>query len=95
MHNDNIDSYMADFNRVQAIIGNESSHNPSTPENLSRDRLLRAQVGLLHLLTEVTPQITDEKQRHEVYLFVCGIYDLTRQESADAVKQRQEREAKA
>lgn len=95
MHNHNLDSYIADFNRVHAVIGNENRPNPSTPENISRDRLLRAKTGLLHLLTEVTPQITDEKPRLEVYLFVSGIYDLLRLEEADAVKQRQEQEAKA
>lgn len=95
MHNETIKSHTEDFKRTQAIIGNESAPTPNTPENISRDRLLRAQAGLLHLLTEVIPQISDEKQRHEMYLLVDGIHNLTRFEECDAIKEHQAQGAKA
>ncbi|MEZ3499815.1 MULTISPECIES: transcriptional regulator [unclassified Pantoea] len=95
MHNDTIKSHTEDFKRTQAIIGNESAPTPNTPENISRDRLLRAQAGLLHLLTVVIPQITDEEQRREVYLLVDGIHNLTRFEECDAARERQAQEGKA
>ncbi|UIL52546.1 transcriptional regulator [Pantoea agglomerans] len=95
MHNDNIKSHTEDFKRTQAIIGNEAAPTPNTPENISRDRLLRAQAGLLHLLTVVIPQVTDEKQRREMYLIVDGIHSLTRFEECDAARERQAQEGKA
>jgi len=95
MHNDTIKSHTEDFKRTQAIIGNESAPTPNTPENISRDLLLRAQAGLLHLLTVVIPQITDEQQRREMYLLVDGIHNLTRFEECDAVRERQAQEGKA
>jgi len=88
MHNDNFKSHAADFARTQSLIGNEGAPNPNTPENISRDRLLRAQAGLLHLLTEVIPHISNEKERHEIYQLVDGIHDLTRFEQCDADKHR-------
>ncbi|EGT4441111.1 MAG: transcriptional regulator [Pantoea sp.] len=95
MHNDTIQSHTVDFKRTQAIIGNESAPTPNTPENISRDRLLRAQAGLLHLLTVVIPQITDEEQRHEMYLLVDGIHNLARFEECDAARERQAQEEEA
>lgn len=95
MHNDTIKSHTEDFKRTQAIIGNESAPTPNTPENISRDRLLRAQAGLLHLLTVVIPQITDEEQRREVYLLVDGIHNPTRFEECDAARERQAQAGKA
>lgn len=95
MRNDTIKSHAADFKRMQAIIGNENTPTPNAPENISRDRLLRAQAGLLHLLTEVIPQISDEKQRHEMYLLVDGIHNLTRFEECDAAREQQAQEEKA
>lgn len=84
MHNFNLESYEKDCHRVQAIIGNDNSPDLDTPENISRGRLLRVQAGLHHLLLEVIPKITDEKQRYEVFLLVDGIHDLTRFEQCDA-----------
>ena len=95
MHNDTIKSHTEDFKRTQAIIGNEAAPTPNTPENISRDRLLRAQAGLLYLLTVVIPQITDEEQRHEMYLLVDGIHNLTRFEECDAMRERQAQEEEA
>ncbi|MBA0216268.1 hypothetical protein H0248_02580 [Pectobacterium brasiliense] len=73
----NLDAYYDDQWRVNALIGSICAPVPATPENISRSRLLRAQAGLRHLLTEVIPHITDEQQRHEVYLWVDGIYAIT------------------
>ncbi|MEQ9834780.1 hypothetical protein [Pectobacterium versatile] len=80
----NLDVYYDDRRRVNALIGSNCAPVPATPENISRNRLLRAQVGLRHLLTEVIPQITDEQQRREVYLWVDGIYAITCFEEVDA-----------
>ncbi|URG53038.1 transcriptional regulator [Pectobacterium quasiaquaticum] len=80
----NLDAYYDDQRRVNALIGSTCASVPVIPENISRSRLLRAQVGLRHLLTEVIPQITDEQQRHEVYLWVDGIYGITCFEEVDA-----------
>ncbi|AYH04137.1 transcriptional regulator [Pectobacterium parmentieri] len=80
----NLDAYYEDQRRVNALIGSICAPVPATPENISRSRLLRAQVGLRHLLTEVILQITDEQQRHEVYLWVDGIYAITCFEELDA-----------
>lgn len=82
----NLDAYYEDQQRVNALIGSTSAPVPTTPENISRNRLLRVQAGLRHLLTEVIPQITDEQHRHEVYLWVNGIYSITRFEEVDAEK---------
>ncbi|MBA0208192.1 hypothetical protein [Pectobacterium brasiliense] len=73
----NLDVYYDDQRRVNALIGSTCVPVPATPENISRSRLLRAQAGLRHLLTEVIPHITDEQQRREVYLWVDGIYAIT------------------
>ncbi|MDE8753861.1 hypothetical protein PZA22_04970 [Pectobacterium polaris] len=73
----NLDAYYDDQRRVNALIGSICAPVPATSENISRSRLLRAQVGLRHLLTEVIPQITDEQQRREVYLWIDGIYAIT------------------
>ncbi|MBA0177008.1 hypothetical protein [Pectobacterium carotovorum] len=80
----NLDAYYDDQRRVNALIGSICAPAPATSENISRSRLLRAQVGLRHLLTEVIPQITDEQQRREVYLWVDGIYAITCFEEVDA-----------
>ncbi|WP_323636270.1 hypothetical protein [Pectobacterium polaris] len=80
----NLDAYYDDQRRVNALIGSICALVPATSENISRNRLLRAQVGLRHLLTEVISQITDEQQRREVYLWVDGIYTITCFEEVDA-----------
>lgn len=87
MYNTDLKLHAENFSRTQAIIGNEHTPAHNTPENRSRERLLRAQAGLLHLLTEVIPQISDAKQRDEVYLLVEGVHDLTRFEQCDADKE--------
>lgn len=79
-----LDAYYADHQRVQALIGSTCAPVPATPANISRNRLLRVQTGLRHLLTEVIPQITDEQERQEVYLWVDGILSITRFEEVDA-----------
>lgn len=79
-----LDAYYEDQQRINALIGSICAPVPATPENISRNRLLRVQSGLRHLLAEVIPLITDERLRHEVYLWVDGIYSITRFEEVDA-----------
>lgn len=79
----NLDAYYEDQRRVNALIGTTDAPVPATPENISHNRLLRAQAGLRHLLLEVIPQITDEQQRREVHLWVDGIYGITCVEEVD------------
>lgn len=85
MHKEiNLDAYYDDQRRVNALIGPTCAPLPTTLENVSRNRLLRANAGLRYLLIEVIPKITDEQQHREVSLWVNGIYDITRLEEADA-----------
>jgi hypothetical protein len=84
MHSFSFESYYEDIRRVNALIGNVHAQTPSTADNVARDRLLRVVAGLRHLLVEVIPQIEDERQRYEVYLWVDGIYTITRCEECDA-----------
>lgn len=76
-----------DYRRVSALLGNQDGLIPNTPENISRDRLLRVNKGLCHLLAEVIPQISDVQQRQEISLWVGGIYFITRCEEFDADEQ--------
>ena len=75
-----LDSYNDAMERINAIIG--SINNPA--ENLSRDRLLRVQKGLHHLLTEVIPAIEDEQLRVEISYWVNCLHDITRCEECDS-----------
>lgn len=80
----NLNAYHEDQLRVNSLIGFICTPIPATPENISRNRLLRVQAGLRHLLIDVIPRITDEQHRHEVYLWVDGIYSITCVEEVDA-----------
>ena len=84
MRNDDLSSYKDNVRRVLAVVGSESAPVPATPENLSRSRLLRAQAGLCHLLTEVIPNTPPERLREAVYFWVDEIHNLTRFEEAAA-----------
>lgn len=95
MHNNEFTEHAESFSRAQAIIGNEGAPVPGTPSNISRDRLLRAQAGLLHLLTDIIPQIADEAQRHKIYALVDGIHNLARFEQCDADRESRAQEEKS
>ncbi|EMH4927463.1 transcriptional regulator [Serratia ureilytica] len=83
MHNFSLEAYENDQCRVNALIGSVCAPAPNPPENVSRDRLLRVQKGLRHLLLQVIPQVTDEQQRQEIYLWVDGIFTITQCEECD------------
>ncbi|RRW66986.1 transcriptional regulator [Pantoea dispersa] len=89
MRDNNLSSYKDNVRRVLAVVGRESAPFPATPENISRDRLLRAQAGLCHLLTEVIPNTSPELLREEVYCWVEEIHNLTRYEECDAQREIQ------
>ena len=77
----NLQAHYDAEDRINAVIGNPNAPTPNTTENLSRDRLMRVSAGLLHMLDEVIPRITDAQQRQEVYLWVDGMYTITQCEA--------------
>ncbi|MEY8772253.1 transcriptional regulator [Erwinia sp. ACCC 02193] len=87
MRDNNLSSYKDNLRHVLAVVGRESAPVPATAENISRDRLLRAQAGLCHLLTEVIPNTSPELLREEVYRWVEEIHNLTRFEECDAQRE--------
>ncbi|HCT8858948.1 TPA: hypothetical protein OUA98_001824 [Klebsiella michiganensis] len=70
--------------RVNQVIGRKESVVPNTPENNSRDRLLRISAGLLHLLNDVLPGITNTAERDEIAVWVDAMYSITMIEALDA-----------
>ncbi|HAT2608031.1 TPA: transcriptional regulator [Kluyvera intermedia] len=86
----NFDKFEASRIRLNQIIGNELPVFPDTSANVSRDRLLRVKAGLLHLLTEVIPGLSDSAERDEIYLWVDGIHTIIQCEESES-----ERESKA
>lgn len=84
MHNPDLMNYYQNQSRIDALIGNPSAPALNTSENVSRDRLLRVQKGLGHLLFEVISQIQDEQQRLEIYQWVDALYTITCCEAIDA-----------
>lgn len=76
--------------RVNALIGNPDAPTPNTTENVSRDRLLRVQAGLRHVLVEVIPQIDDEQQREEISHWIDGIYTIICCEECESLSANKE-----
>lgn len=74
------EQHFSDIERIQAVIGRTAMIFPVTPENTSRDRLMRVKAGIHHLLTEVVPTIDNQKDRQEVYAWLDGIYSILRME---------------
>lgn len=74
----------ADYHRVDEVIGRDGPLVPDCAYNRSRVRLLRARTGLLHIVNNVIPGISDAAEREEVYLWVNGILTLTLIEECEA-----------
>lgn len=55
------------------------------PMGQVRERLMRAKAGLYHFMTAGLLLITDSGERNSVYLWVDGIYTLTRIEELEMV----------
>lgn len=75
----------ADMERVNAMIGRHDAVSPDTFENRSRDRLLRAKLGLSHLLTNVLPKLENDSEREEISLRVNGVFTLIQVEECEAI----------
>lgn len=73
-----------DYERVDAVIGRAYPVEPDSSCNRSRDRLLRARTGLLHIVNNVIPGISNSADREEMYLWVNGILTITQLEECDA-----------
>lgn len=73
-----------DYDRVDAVIGRADPVEPDTAYNRSRDRLLRARTGLLHIVNNVIPGISNAAEREEMHLWVNGILTLTAIEECEA-----------
>ena len=87
MREHSLDRYNDAIERISCVIGNLDGPTLNTTENVSRDRLLRVQKGLLHLLTDVIPTIEDEQQRAEIYYWVEGIHTITQCEECDSKRE--------
>ncbi|STY91652.1 transcriptional regulator [Leclercia adecarboxylata] len=74
----------ADHDRINAVLGRNEAVKPDTELNVSRDRLLRAQAGLRHILTDVIPFLADPAEREEMYLWVNGVFTITLAEECGA-----------
>lgn len=75
----------ADMARVDAMIGRCEAVSPDTVANRSRDRLLRAKLGLTHLLTNVLPNIENASEREEIFLWVNGVFAIIQAEECEAI----------
>ncbi|TXG99319.1 MAG: transcriptional regulator [Nevskiaceae bacterium] len=75
----------ADMERVNAMIGRHEAISPDTAENRSRDRLLRAKLGLSHLLTNVIPNLEKASEREEIFLWVRGVFTIIQVEECEAI----------
>lgn len=74
----------ANHERINTVIGRTEPVEPNTALNCSRDRLLRVQAGLRHLLTNIVPGIANPADREEVFLWVDGIFTITQAEECAA-----------
>lgn len=74
----------AEHDRINAVLGRNEAVKPDTELNVSRDRLLRAQAGLRHILTDVIPFLADPAEREEMYLWVNGVFTITLAEECGA-----------
>ncbi|MCE0825550.1 hypothetical protein LVQ78_05835 [Buttiauxella sp. A2-C2_NF] len=72
------EQHFSDYERINAVIGRPQIILPATPENQSRDRLMRVKAGIHHLLTEVVPKIENQQDRQEVYAWLDGMYSILR-----------------
>ncbi|WP_244370241.1 hypothetical protein [Rahnella sp. ChDrAdgB13] len=81
-------SYEETQRAIADLMGSRGASTPNTTENRSRDRLLRVKSGLLHLLTEVIPQIENEQQRHQAYWWTEAVHDIVRFEECDALNEQ-------
>jgi len=75
-----------DCERVQAVIGQTPAILPHTQGNISRERLMRAKAGILHLLTNVLPTIEDRNGAQELHRWLDGIYTVLQLEEVDALE---------
>ncbi|AYN29009.1 transcriptional regulator [Buttiauxella sp. 3AFRM03] len=79
-----VEQHFNDYERIQAVIGRQQMVMPVTPENQSRDSLMRVKAGIHHLLTEVVPGIENQQDRQEVYAWLDGMYSILRIEEFSA-----------
>lgn len=88
-------SYQEEYEYVQAHIRSMCEPLPITPENISRDRLLRVQKGLLYLLTNVIPCAKQSELRGECLKWIDALHDIASFEKCDADGESKVQEAKA
>ncbi|MGY0151623.1 hypothetical protein ACVQKW_12810 [Edwardsiella tarda] len=71
-----VSSWLQGINEL--LIADESGEMGVMPMGQVRERLMRAKAGLYHFMTAGLLLITDSGERNSVYLWVDGIYTLTR-----------------
>lgn len=82
-----IDQYKADRERVARVLSRQEMILPNTPENISRDRLMRIRAGVQHLLNEVVPALANPAEQQEVYLWLEGIWSILQIEQCCATQE--------
>ncbi|EKS7766367.1 hypothetical protein JFQ92_001438 [Edwardsiella piscicida] len=78
-----VSSWLQGINEL--VIADESGEPGVMPMGQVRERLMRAKAGLYHFMTAGLLLITDSGERNSVYLWVDGIYTLTRIEELEMV----------
>lgn len=84
----NLSKAKVDHDRVNKIMGRDSAVVPNTTINRSRDRLIRAQTGLLYLLENVIPNLADPVEQEEIFLWVNGVFTITQIEECESLAER-------
>lgn len=79
--------YKNDADRVQRLLGRPEMIFPNTPNNVSRDRLMRIRAGVQHLLNEVVPSLETPAEQQEIYLWLEGIWSILRIEECCAIRE--------
>lgn len=78
-----VSSWLQGINEL--LIADESGEPGVIPMGQVRERLMQAKAGLYHFMTAGLLLITDRGERNSVYLWVDGIYTLTRIEELEMV----------
>lgn len=82
-----IDRGQTERERMLRVLSRQAGIFPNTPENLSRDRLLRIRAGVQHLLSDVVPRLESSPVRHDVYLWLDEMLTILSAEECCAAQE--------
>ncbi|MBK0001431.1 hypothetical protein [Erwinia sp. S38] len=83
----NIDKGKTEREHMLLVLSRPEGVFPSTPENLSRDRLMRIRAGVQHLLIKVVPTLESSPVRQEVYLWLDEMLTILSAEQCCATQE--------